>query len=160
MKFNVMIVGDSKSVLEFMQWLFIDEPYYLFTFDNPLDALKVIKLLEWAVVVADQSMPKMGGLEFLKRVRADSPHTMGIIMTNDNEIIEELDTSHSECVYRVVRKPLKKNEIKQAVKMAIEVEEIAKITYLSMLKGKPIILTNEQINQTLGLYQNIYGQKS
>lgn len=119
MKFNVMIVGDSKSVLEFMQWLFIDEPYYLFTFDNPLDALKVIKLLEWAVVVADQSIPKMGGLEFLKRVRADSPHTMGIIMTDDNEIIEELDTSHSECVYRVVRKPLKKNEIKQAVKMAI-----------------------------------------
>jgi DNA-binding NtrC family response regulator len=119
MKFNVMIVGDSKSVLESLQWLFIDEPYYLFTFDNPLDALKVIKLLEWAVVVADRSIPKMDGLEFLKRVRADSPHTMGIIITDDNEIIEELDTSHSECVYRVVRKPLEENEIKQAVKMAI-----------------------------------------
>jgi DNA-binding NtrC family response regulator len=119
MKFNVMIVGDSKSVLESLQWLLIDEPYYLFTFDNPLDALKVIKLLEWAVVVADRSIPKMDGLEFLKRVRADSPHTMGIIITDDNEIIEELDTSHFECVYRVVRKPLKKNEIKQAVKMAI-----------------------------------------
>jgi two-component system NtrC family sensor kinase len=124
MKFNVMIVDDSKSVLEFLQWLFMDEPYYLFTFDNPLDALKVIKTLEWAVVVAGQSTPKMDGIEFLRRVRTNSPHTMGIIMTEDNEITRESDTSYSECVYRIIKKPLKKNEIKQAVKMAIEHYEI------------------------------------
>jgi len=119
MKFNVMFVDDSMSFLESLQWLFKDEPYYLFTFDNPLDALKVIRTLEWAVVVADRSIQKMDGLEFLKRVRADSPHTMGIIMSDDNEITVESDSSYSECVYRCVKKPLKKNEIKQAVKMAI-----------------------------------------
>ena len=119
MKFNIMFVDDSMSVLESLQWLFADEPYYLFTLDNPLDALKVIKSLEWAVVVADRSTPQMDGLEFLKRVRADSPHTMGIIMTDNNEITEKLDTSYSGYVYRFVKKPLKKNEIKQAVKMAI-----------------------------------------
>ena len=123
MKFNVMFVNDSNSVLESLQWLFMDEPYYLFAFDNPLDALKVIRTLEWAVVVADRSIPKMDGLEFLKRVRADSPHTTGIIMSDDNEIMEELDTSYSECVYRCVKKPLKKSEIKQAVKMAISYYE-------------------------------------
>lgn len=119
MKFNVMFVDDSMSFLESLQWLLKDEPYYLFTFDNPLDALKVIRTLEWAVVVADRSIQKMDGLEFLKRVRADSPHTMGIIMSDDNEITGEPDSSYSECVYRCVKKPLKKNEIKQAVKMAI-----------------------------------------
>jgi len=124
MKFNVMFVDDSMSVLESLQWLFMDEPYYLFAFDNPLDALKVIRSLEWAVVVADRSIPKMGGLEFLKRVRADSPHTMGIIMTDDNEITGELDTSYSGCVYRFVKKPLKKYEIKQAMKMAIAYYEM------------------------------------
>jgi len=119
MKFNILIVDDSKSVLETLQWFLMDEPYYLFAFDNPLDALKVIKTLEWAVVVAGRSIRKMDGLEFLKRVRADSPHTTGIIMTDDNEITGELDTSYSEWVYRFVKKPLKRNEIKQAVKMAI-----------------------------------------
>jgi len=119
MKFNIMIVDDSKSVLETLQWLLMDEPYYLFAFDNPLDALKVIKTLEWAVVVAGRSIRKMDGLEFLKRVRADSPHTTGIIMTDDNEITGELDTSYSECVYRLVKKPLKRYDIKQGVKMAI-----------------------------------------
>lgn len=119
MKFNVMFVDDSMSVLESLQWLFMDEPYYLFTFDNPLDALKVIRSLEWAVVVADGSVSKMGGLEFLKKVREDSPRTMGIIMTDDIEITKDLDATDSECVYRFVKKPLKKNEIIQAVKTAI-----------------------------------------
>lgn len=119
MKFNVMFVDDSKSLLESLQWLFMDEPYYLFAFENPLDALKVIRSLEWAVVVADRSIPKMSGLEFLKKVRANSPHTIGIIMTDDDEITGELDTSYSGCVYQFVKKPLNENEIRQAVKMAV-----------------------------------------
>lgn len=119
MKFNLMIVSDSRGVIESIQWLLMDEPYYLFTFDNPFDALKVIRTLEWAVVVSDRSIQKMDGIDFLKRVRIDSPHTIGIIMTDDNKITEKLDTSYSECVYRFVKKPLKKDEIKQAVKMAI-----------------------------------------
>jgi|GEM_PF-657336 len=119
MKYNVMFVDESISVLESLQWMFMDEPYYLFAFDNPIDALSVIKSLEWAVVIVDQSIPKLGGLEFLKRVRANSPNTMGIIMTDYDEITEALDTFYPGCVYRFVKKPLDNNEIKQAVKMAI-----------------------------------------
>lgn len=46
----------------------------------------------------------------------------------------------------------------QATKMAIEVEEIAKITHLAMLRGKPIMLTAEQVDYMVDLYQNKYGQ--
>jgi L-ribulose-5-phosphate 4-epimerase len=46
----------------------------------------------------------------------------------------------------------------QATKMAIEVEEIAKITHLAMLHGKPIMLTAEQVDYMVDLYQNKYGQ--
>jgi L-ribulose-5-phosphate 4-epimerase len=51
------------------------------------------------------------------------------------------------------------NSPKQATKMAVEVEEIAKITHLAMLMGQPIILTPEQLGQMDNLYTNIYGQK-
>ncbi len=69
MKSNIMFVDDSISVLESLRWIFMDEPYYLFAFDSPLDALSVIKSLEFAVVVADQSMPEMAGIEFLEKVK-------------------------------------------------------------------------------------------
>jgi L-ribulose-5-phosphate 4-epimerase len=48
---------------------------------------------------------------------------------------------------------------RQAAKMAIEVEEIAKITHLAMLKGDPILLSREQLAETGDLYRNIYGQR-
>jgi L-ribulose-5-phosphate 4-epimerase len=46
----------------------------------------------------------------------------------------------------------------QATKMAIEVEEIAKIMHLAMTRGEPIQLTQEQIAVTEKMYRNDYGQ--
>jgi L-ribulose-5-phosphate 4-epimerase len=47
----------------------------------------------------------------------------------------------------------------QATKMAVELEEIAKITHLAMLRGEPILLTQSQVNYMVDLYQNEYGQR-
>ena len=47
----------------------------------------------------------------------------------------------------------------QATKMAVEVEEIAKITHLALLRGQPILLTPSQVNYMVNLYQNEYGQR-
>lgn len=46
-----------------------------------------------------------------------------------------------------------------ATKVAIEVEEIAKITHLAMLRGRAIPLAPEQVEYMVNLYQNEYGQK-
>jgi L-ribulose-5-phosphate 4-epimerase len=47
-----------------------------------------------------------------------------------------------------------------ATKMAVEVEEIAHITHLALLRGKPILLTPEQIQEMADLYTYDYGQKT
>ena len=119
MKPNIMLVDDSVRVLKSLQWIFMDEPYQLFAFNDPSDALSIIKTLEWSVVIAEQSMQKMSGIEFLKKVLADSPHTVGIIMTTYNEFAEVLDALYPGCVYEFIKKPIDINEIKHAVKSAI-----------------------------------------
>lgn len=48
---------------------------------------------------------------------------------------------------------------REATKMAVEVEEIAKITHMAMTRGKPIILTPEQVEEMVSLYRNVYGQR-
>jgi L-ribulose-5-phosphate 4-epimerase len=45
-----------------------------------------------------------------------------------------------------------------ATKMAVEVEEIAKITHLALLRGKPITLSQAQVAEMANMYTNIYGQ--
>jgi DNA-binding NtrC family response regulator len=124
MKYEIMFVDDSISVLESLKWIFMDEPYNLFAFDSPIDALNVIELTDIAVVVADQFMHKMDVLEFLKNVNMKSPYTMGIIMTGYNGIKETFDTIYPGFVYQFVKKPLDNIDIKQAVKTAIDYYEI------------------------------------
>ncbi len=51
------------------------------------------------------------------------------------------------------------NSPQQATKMAVEVEEVAKITHLAMLRGTPIWLTSDQIAETIHLYRDVYGQR-
>ena len=46
----------------------------------------------------------------------------------------------------------------QATTVAVEVEDVAKITHLAMLRGQPILLTDEQIDYMVDLYINNYGQ--
>ncbi len=47
----------------------------------------------------------------------------------------------------------------EATKMAVEVEEIAKISHLALVRGKPILLTPQQISYMIDLYKNEYGQR-
>jgi len=47
---------------------------------------------------------------------------------------------------------------KQATLVAVEVEDVAKITHLAMLRGQPIVLNDEQIDYMVDLYRNNYGQ--
>ena len=46
----------------------------------------------------------------------------------------------------------------QATKMAVEVEEIAKITHLAQLRGQPVALTPAQVDYMVALYRDEYGQ--
>jgi L-ribulose-5-phosphate 4-epimerase len=45
-----------------------------------------------------------------------------------------------------------------ATKMAVEVEEIAMITHLAIVRGQPILLNQDQIAEVAHLYQYEYGQ--
>lgn len=47
----------------------------------------------------------------------------------------------------------------QALKMAVEVEEVAKITYLALALGEPVYLTEDQVAKTIAMYTYQYGQK-
>ena len=120
MKYGIMFVDDSIGVLESLKWIFMDEPYTLFAFVSPIEALNIIGLSEIAVIVVNQSLQEMEILEFLKNVSIISPYTMVIIMTGYGETNESFDAKYSAYVYRFVKKPLNNNEIKQAVNTAIE----------------------------------------
>ena len=119
MKSNIMFVDDSISVLESLSLIFMDEPYRIFVFDSPSKALRAIEDREFAVVVAEQSMTEMDGIEFLKKVKQKSPDTEGIIMYGFVKPKTASDGITHGNVYRFIKKPLDINEIKQTVAVVL-----------------------------------------
>ena len=119
MKPYIMFVDDSFSSLESIKLVFRDEPYYPFAFANPVDALSVIESLKFSVVLAEQSMTKMDGIEFFKKAKQKSPDTMGIIMTSYLDFDRALDALDNGLVYRFIKKPWNYLGLKQVVKMAV-----------------------------------------
>jgi DNA-binding NtrC family response regulator len=123
-KSNIMFVDDSISVLESLRLIFMDEPYHVFAFNSPHEALCAIEGKKFAVVVAEQSMTEMDGIEFLHKVKQRSPDTVGMIMSGFVEPETASNVMNRGAVSRFIEKPLDINEIKQAVAVVLVGYEI------------------------------------
>ena len=124
MPINIMFVDGSACVHEAAKWVLKDEPYYLVAFKDPLEALRAIEEEEFAVVIADQLLSEMSGIDFLKRVKKRSPNTMGIIMTAFVETKAAIIAIRCGYVCQFVKKPLNSKRVKQAIEMAVSSYEI------------------------------------
>ena len=89
--------------------------------------------------MADGGYAPIGGEDIGREILANIGQSLAIVMQNHG-------------VFTIG------NSAKQATKMAVEVEDIAKITHLALLRGQPIILTTEQIAEVAELYAHNYGQ--
>ena len=114
-----MLVDNSVSELEPFKWVLKDEAYHSFVFDNPSEALKTMEEKQFDVVIFDQSIPEMGGIEFLQKVKAKSPDTAGIIMGCSNDLEEVANIINKGYVYIFVEKPWDIKKLKRAVEMAV-----------------------------------------
>lgn len=114
MSSNIMFVDSWNSVLVSLDWVFRDSPYRLYTYNNPLDALEILKETEFAVVAAELWLPEMDGLKFLKHVSGINPDTVLMIVTFDSNY----DTLQSE--FCTIFKPWDNWELESTVENAVE----------------------------------------
>lgn len=121
---RLLIVDDEEAILETMAFTFEDE-YDVLTATNARQALEVLaERGPIAVVITDQRMPEMTGVEFLARVCERHPNTTRIILTGyaDGEaMVRAINEGH---VYAYVTKPWEPEELKQLVHRAVEVHRL------------------------------------
>ena len=119
MKPKIMFVNDSIKVLESLKRFFSDATYHFFGFNDPFEALDKMKEDRFVVVVADQSMSKLGVIEFFKKAKELSPNIVGIVMTSCFELDSASDALENGLIYRFSKTPWNDLGLKQAVEMAI-----------------------------------------
>jgi putative two-component system response regulator len=116
---TVMFVDDEEIILECMKSIFGEKNFKVVTESNPRSALERIKQEDIAVIVSDQKMPGMSGIEFLSQVKDLSPDTTKILMTGFADFQTAVDAINTGGVFRFILKPWKNDDLIKTVEDAV-----------------------------------------
>jgi signal transduction histidine kinase len=117
---SVLFLDDENGTLDLLRNDFAQEPYGILATNNPDQAMEVIKKEKIKVVLCDQVMPKIQGVQFLQNVKQFDANIVRILLTaySDHTVVEEAVNIGE--VYRVIGKPWKRPDLISAVHRSIE----------------------------------------
>jgi len=116
---NVLVLDDEQNILESLQRLFFKEDFGIFTTTNYREALDVLGKEKIKLVLSDQRMAEITGVEFLKQVKAKYPDIIRVLITGHADIQAAEDAINVGEVYRFINKPWNSEELKGGVRQAI-----------------------------------------
>ncbi len=140
---DILVVDDEVDNLDLLKRTFRRE-YTVYTANSALEALKILETREFAVIISDQRMPEMTGVELFQKASEKYPQTIRILLTGYTDINALVDAINMGHVYRYVTKPWSREDIVMTVKRAVEHYLTSKdnVKLLSELKTK-----NEELEQ-------------
>lgn len=110
-KATILYLDDDGGNLDSFKANFRKQ-FTILTADSPIDAYNILSKGGIDIVVADQNMPSMSGLEFLETVATDFPEVERILITAYAELISVVEAVNKGKIYRVITKPFNTEEIK------------------------------------------------
>lgn len=125
MKNILLVVDDEPSILTAMKRLFLDSNIDVLTANDAAEALEILGCNRVAVIVSDQRMPNMTGIELLEKVKHEYPDSIRILLTGYSDINVAIDAINKGEVYRFITKPWNDHEIRNTVKLAMEKHHLA-----------------------------------
>jgi signal transduction histidine kinase len=114
-----VIVDDEPDVLRSLFDLFRGT-YQVVTFERAKDALAALPGLDPPVVMSDQKMPGISGVEFLRDVRLRAPEATRLLFTGYSDLKTVIDAINEGHIYRYITKPWDTDELTTVVRQAFE----------------------------------------
>ncbi len=119
-EFPVLYVDDEPENLRIFELGFRRE-FSVLTAGSGEQGLSVLSRRPVAVVLSDQKMPGLTGVEFLSRARELDPKTIRMLITAYGDAATLSSAINEGCVYRYIAKPWYPEELRLAVRRGIEV---------------------------------------
>ena len=138
---KVLLVDNEKEFLEPLKEFVESLGYQVCSASNGRQALeKVEESGPFSAVISDQRMPEMFGTDFFRHLKEVSPHTIRILITayEDRDLIK--DSVNVAEVFRILKKPVRLDDLANTLKLAIEQYE----SKLKTLKNYKILFVDNQ----------------
>ena len=120
----ILIVDDEEIVLVALRDTLLREGYSIVASPHAIHALSVLKAQPFSVVITDQQMPMVTGLEFLAQVREIQPDATRILITAVLSLSTVIDAINKGEIYRFIVKPWLREELLATVKNAVQRYEL------------------------------------
>ena len=111
----VLLVDDEANILNALARLFLDRDVRVLRAGNGEEALGIVRREPVAVIVSDNLMPGMRGVELLSRVRDLSPDTVRVLLTGYADLPTAIEAINRGEVFRFHVKPWVDEEIVRTV---------------------------------------------
>ena len=119
MKYNILIVDDEQANLRLLERL-LSQDYNIIPARSGAAALEILDQEAVALIVTDQRMPGMTGIEFLKRAAVIAPNSVRIVITGYTDADALVDAINSGVVYKYVTKPWINLDLKTTMQRALQ----------------------------------------
>jgi putative nucleotidyltransferase with HDIG domain len=116
----VLFVDDDKEVLASARRVFFDQPVEVLTALSAEQALDVLNSQSVAVIVADNKMPGMSGIQLLEMARNSVTDAIRILLTAHADMHAAVDAINRGGVYRFLTKPWDNEQLRKAVMDGID----------------------------------------
>ena len=113
----ILVVDDEPEMLFSLRNLLRRE-FEVYTAGSGAEGMRVLEEHEVHLVMTDQRMPEMTGVELLNRVKSEHPGAMRLIFTGYADIKAVIDAINQGSVFRFVTKPWDPEELLAALREA------------------------------------------
>ena len=125
MKNNIILIDDDKNILTSISMLLENEGYKVSTFSDGESGLKAILENSPDIAVVDIKMPRLDGIELLKKLRRTSNMPVIFLTSKDTEIDELLGLKIGADDY--ITKPFSQRILIERIRILIKRDELKNI---------------------------------
>ncbi|MDO9554333.1 hybrid sensor histidine kinase/response regulator [Rhodonellum sp.] len=119
-KIRVLYLDDEDNNLNSFK-ASLRKDFKIITAIDALEGLKIAETEDFHVVIADQRMPGISGVEFFEKLMKIKPDPIRILLTGYSDIASVIDAINKGEVYRFIDKPWNLDQIKNAIINAAEI---------------------------------------
>ena len=116
---HLLVVDDEPEVLRTVHDLFRRD-YRVLTFETGPEALSALERVDVPVVLSDQRMPGMTGVDLLREAKRLQPDATRLLFTGYADIKAVIDAINEGNVFRYITKPWDAGEMIAVVRQAVE----------------------------------------
>jgi diguanylate cyclase (GGDEF)-like protein len=116
---SLLVVDDDPQILALVNSM-VGEEFEALTASSAAEAQVVLSARRIDVLLADQQMPGITGVQLLEWVRQHSPHTVALLTTGHAELDNAVSAINHGHVYHYVLKPWRTEELLQILRNAAE----------------------------------------